>query len=284
MRMPNGYGSVYKLKDRKYTGKDGKVHTSRRRNPWVARVTTGYKIVGRKAYPVYYFVGYYPTRVDAMTALEDYKRSGVALLDKMTFSDAYERWSEKKFQDLKVTESYRYAFRSCSHLHRIQISNLTVPELQDAIDRLGSYSSMNNLKLLFVQLFEFAYIQGAVSVDMKERVKYLDIEHGAKIQRRPHVPFTGDEIRILIEQDSPLVLILVLSGVPSMSSFSSGWKMCTLKSAGFLWRTLKQSPGSGRCLSMRGLFPALSGWPAGNTWLNPTILTGTLWIPSGGRK
>ncbi len=61
MKLPNGAGSVYKL-------------SGKRRNPWVARKTVGYTVVPEtlKAYPDYKFIGYYPTKQEALTALFEY--------------------------------------------------------------------------------------------------------------------------------------------------------------------------------------------------------------------
>ena len=61
MRNSNGFGSVYRL-------------SGSRRNPWAARVTVSWKMIPEKkqSYPVYKFVGYFPTRADALKALVDY--------------------------------------------------------------------------------------------------------------------------------------------------------------------------------------------------------------------
>ena len=58
MKLPNSYGSVYKL-------------SGKRRNPWAARVTVGWKSIpeNQRAYPVYDFIGYFPTKTEALQAL-----------------------------------------------------------------------------------------------------------------------------------------------------------------------------------------------------------------------
>jgi len=75
MKLPNGYGSVYKL-------------SGKRRNPWVARKTTGWtlNVETKKSFPVYQFVGYYPTQKEALQALADYNKDPYDLyIDKITF-------------------------------------------------------------------------------------------------------------------------------------------------------------------------------------------------------
>ena len=60
MKLPNGFGSVYKL-------------SGNRRNPYVAKKTKGWDIDPKtgKAKQLYITVGYYPTRKEALTALAD---------------------------------------------------------------------------------------------------------------------------------------------------------------------------------------------------------------------
>ena len=70
MRLPNGFGSVYKL-------------SGNRRKPWVARKTTGWTFdeEKQKSYPIYAFVGYYESRKEALTALAEYNKDPYDLLD-----------------------------------------------------------------------------------------------------------------------------------------------------------------------------------------------------------
>lgn len=97
MKLPNSYGSVYKL-------------SGKRRNPWAARKTVGWKQIPekKKSYPIYQFVGYYSTRAEALQALAAFNEDPYDLhLDTITFAEVYEKWSEihyatiKKFQWLQ---------------------------------------------------------------------------------------------------------------------------------------------------------------------------------------
>ncbi len=81
MKLPNGYGSVYKL-------------SGKRRNPWVARKTVGWEIneKSKKAQPVYRFIGYYPTKSQAMKALAEYNLDPNDF-SSITFAELFSRWS-----------------------------------------------------------------------------------------------------------------------------------------------------------------------------------------------
>ena len=61
MKLPNGFGSVYKL-------------SGKRRKPWCARKTIGWTFdeERQKSFPVYVFIGYYQSRSEALLALTDY--------------------------------------------------------------------------------------------------------------------------------------------------------------------------------------------------------------------
>ena len=61
MKLPNGFGSVYKL-------------SGNRRNPYAARKTQGWEIdeATGKSKQIYQIIGYYPTRKDALTALAEF--------------------------------------------------------------------------------------------------------------------------------------------------------------------------------------------------------------------
>lgn len=59
MKLPNGYGTVYKL-------------SGNRRRPWIARKTIGWSEEGKQ---LYYTIGYFKTRAEAMAALAEYNKN-----------------------------------------------------------------------------------------------------------------------------------------------------------------------------------------------------------------
>lgn len=90
MKLPNGYGSVYKL-------------SGNRRNPWAARKTAGYNDKGQ---PRYVFVGYYRTRQDALQGLAEYNGYNCEGNPKdTTLRAVYEALGE-------LPDNYRYAWKN----------------------------------------------------------------------------------------------------------------------------------------------------------------------------
>lgn len=81
MKLPNGFGTVYKL-------------SGNRRNPYVAKKTKGWEIDPKtgKSKQLYTVVGYYPTRKEALTALAEFNANPYDVnAAKVTFEDVYER-------------------------------------------------------------------------------------------------------------------------------------------------------------------------------------------------
>lgn len=78
MKLPNGYGSVYKL-------------SGNRRNPWVACVTIGYNKETRNQERR--VIGYFPNKPKALNALADYNQNPFDVDSaRRTFSEIYELW------------------------------------------------------------------------------------------------------------------------------------------------------------------------------------------------
>ena len=111
MKLPNGFGSVYKL-------------SGRRRRPWVAAKTFGWEFDEkgqRRLSRSKQAIGYYATRQEAMTALVQYNENPYDLdFNKTTFSEVYEKWSDRVFPHTlgnpssirTITAAYKYCSSS----------------------------------------------------------------------------------------------------------------------------------------------------------------------------
>ena len=86
MRLPNGYGSVYKL-------------SGNRRNPWIVRITMGFDDEGNQIRST---IGYYPTRQKALQVLAEFNDNPYDLeLSKVTFAEIYQRWYNDNFKHIE---------------------------------------------------------------------------------------------------------------------------------------------------------------------------------------
>lgn len=206
MKLPNGFGSVYKL-------------SGKRRNPWAARKTTGWNDKGQ---PIYQFVGYYPTRQEALTALVDYNKDPYDLhFNTITFAEVYEKWSDIHFP--KVSESncksYRAAYNTCSQLHNMKLVDIKLDHLQMVVDESGKNSpTLKKIKILFGLMYDYAVMHEIVTKDKRDMVRYVDISKAGNPNARDRHPFLKKEIKTLWKvHDSntyySVILMLIYSGL-----------------------------------------------------------------------
>lgn len=200
MKLPNGYGSVYKL------------HGNRRK-PWCIRVT-----VSTKPYK-YKYLGYYETYEEGLTALAMYNRDPYDLdAQSVTFAEVYERWSEEHYK--KISASHKNAFcvsyRTCSPLHDMCFKDIKLSHLQHLIDTCGkNYPAMMKIRLLLNQMYTYAMRH---ELCQKNYATYIDTNQyrDRNPGKKPHRPFTADEITALWASDAPgakITLMLIYTGV-----------------------------------------------------------------------
>lgn len=204
MKLPNSYGSVYKL-------------SGKRRNPWAARKTVGWKQIPekKKAYPVYKFIGYYPSRSEALQALAEYNSDPYDLnIKEMTFSDVYEKWSEEHFQYIKRTAPYTAAYAVCKPLYDMRFADIKLDHLQKVVDESGKNKpTLKTVKTLWSLLWDFAVIHEIVPPDKKGMIKYVNISKAGNPNRRVRKPFTREDIQKLwdsVDADEYISVILML--------------------------------------------------------------------------
>ncbi len=208
MRLPNGYGNISKL-------------SGNRRNPWRARVTVGWKVDSKtqKTKQQYATIGYFPTRQSALQALAAYNSSPYDLnADKITFTEVYERWSEKKFNEIAPSNvnGYKASYKLCAALYNMKFADIKLSHLQGVMDASSkAYPTKKKLKTLLNQLFEYAIMHEIIS---KERNLSEYINIGEEEQSTKHYRFTYDEVDALWRWSEnneyvQVILMLIYSGV-----------------------------------------------------------------------
>ena len=178
IRLPNGYGSVYKL-------------SGKRRKPFVARVTDGWDDEGKQLFK---FLGYYEKRQDAMQALADYNANHYNIeASTITFEELYKKYSEKKFKTVEQTtiNGYKAAFKHSKALHNVRFVDIKTDMMQDVIDNsVKGLASRRKIKVLFNELFSYAMQRDIVTKDYSQ---YLTVGSRKDYDKRNRTPFTKEE-------------------------------------------------------------------------------------------
>lgn len=200
MKLPNGYGSVYRL------------HGNRRK-PWCVRLT-----VSTRPYK-YKYLGYYETQAEGLAALAMYHKDPYDLDSRSaTFADLYDRWSEEHYQKIapNTKRIYRAAYSACQGIHAMRWSDIRLSHLQHMVDTCGkNYPVLVHVKLLLSQLYQYAMRH---ELSQKDYSRFVDISQykDKRPNRTRRAVFTKEEIAALWASDDPdakTVLVLIYTGV-----------------------------------------------------------------------
>lgn len=201
MRLPNGYGSVYKL-------------SGKRRKPFMVRKTIGWDDSGKQLYRT---IGYYETRKDALQSLADFNNNPYTLdSSTLTFKDIFIRWKEKKFNDVSKSaiNGYNAAFDASIDLHDIKFIEIKTMHLQSVISNCGKgYDTLRKIRVLYNQLFKYAMENDIVTKDYST---FIDI--GKKTDSSSRLPFSTKEIEKLFKFEPIIpyvdtILIMIYTGL-----------------------------------------------------------------------
>ncbi len=228
MRLPNGFGNVSKL-------------SGKRRNPWRARKTSGWTLDEKtnKVKQEYITIGYYATRQQAIQALSDYNTNPYDLdANKITFAEVYEKWSEKKFEEISPSNisGYKASYKLCESIYNTKFADLKLIHLQTIVDKSGkNYPALKKLKILFNQLFDYAAMNEIITKD-RHIVEYLNI--GKEEKSTKHYRFTDAEIDTMWRwadgnEYVQVILMLIYSGVRPGELFNTKCSSVDLESRFF---------------------------------------------------
>ncbi|MCM1235433.1 MAG: site-specific integrase [Ruminococcus flavefaciens] len=164
MKLPNGYGSVYKL-------------PGNRRKPWAVRIT-----VSRKedsdgtTHWKYKYLGYYKTQSEALLALAHYNENPYDMdANKTTFAEVFEKWSAEHYPKISKSNinGYNATYKLCAALSPMKFNEIRKSHLQNVVDTCGkNYPTLRKLKVLFTVMYKFALENDICSKDYSQ---YIDI-------------------------------------------------------------------------------------------------------------
>lgn len=128
LKLPNGYGTVYKLSGDK-----------RRRKPYIVRKTIGWHIdlENGKKVQEYLTIGYAATRAEGLQMLAGYNDNPFDIkASKMTFKEVYEKWSDEKYSNISKSNIHGYlaAYKLCDYLYDKIFKEIKLVDLQHIIN------------------------------------------------------------------------------------------------------------------------------------------------------
>lgn len=208
MKLPNGYGSVYKL-------------SGKRRKPWGVRKTIRWEIDEKteKLKQVFQNIGYYESRPEALQALAKFNENPYDMdAGKVTFKDVFDKWSVEKYP--KVSKSninaYNAAYKVCANLYDMKFVDIRKSHLQGVIDTCGkNYPTLRKIKVFFNQIYKYAKENDIVVKDYSE---FVEINHMKSESDNKREPFSTDEVQKVwdnVERNEyvQIILMLLYSGV-----------------------------------------------------------------------
>lgn len=184
MKLPNGYGSIYRLK-------------GIRRNPYRVVISQGYSIVDDKLKLKRTTLGYYPTKKEALAALTIYHENPYDInADKITFEELYNKWSEDHFKTLSNKSSmrtYRAAFNHSKPIHKMRFKDIRPNHLEGVIENaeVGD-ATKSRMKSMYNLMYRYA-----IKYDIIDK-NYAELCNSVKVEKKNiKVPFTIEEIHQL---------------------------------------------------------------------------------------
>ena len=196
MRLPNGYGSVYKL-------------SGKRRKPWIVVVSHGINEEGKVDREP---IGYYRTRQEALDALAIYHREPQYLAgNKKTFGEVVQEFLDYKASSKDISASYKASLRKLTPLHRHKFKHVTAHDLQLIMDSTTP-SVSQVLKAAIKGLYKFAMMNSYTSTNLADALTPQAVDKSTL-----HYPFSPEEINELWQHEgdftADMALILIFTGM-----------------------------------------------------------------------
>ena len=191
MKLPNGFGTVYKL-------------SGNRRRPYVVKKT----IDGRQR-----ALGYFESYQAAFEFLVEINHCTPT--HQVTFSAVYAAWSQRHFPDVSLSsrQAYSISYRHLSPLHAMPFGSISYSDLQSAIDAVpAGYCTRKKCRVLLSQMYKYAIKNGIVDHDLSP---FVELPKHVSIYKKK--PFTARQIgKLWRSLDVPCVadaLILIYTGM-----------------------------------------------------------------------
>lgn len=210
MKLPNGYGSVYKL-------------SGKRRTPYRAVITDKWQLNENNGTWTQkrITIGYFETKTQALEALAEYNKSPFDVsASKCSFEEVYKKWSDEHFQTISDSniKGYKAAYLLCAPIANKRFVDVTLDDLQYIVDNSGKNTpTLKKFKTLLSGIYQYAVIHDIVAPD-RNKVSYLNISKSGNPNAFNRSPFSKEEIEKVWKWENTnehfsIALMLIYSGV-----------------------------------------------------------------------
>ena len=265
IRNPNGFGTVFKM-------------PGRRRRPWCARITTGWKKVIAKSgkhagqevsRQVYQVIGYYATKQEALDALALHRVEPVSPKVDVTLGELYEEWSAGKYNSglsRDTINNYKAAWKHVEKLKTAKFKDLRTAHWQKAIDEKKgalSRSSLKKIKTLATLLYQYALKNDIVK---KNYAQFIELPRETKKEKQI---FTDLEIQKMFKNVESIpwvdtILIMIYTGM-RISEMLQLTKFSVDLEKQIITGGIKKEAGRDRIIPInRKILPFIKKWYAKN--------------------
>lgn len=175
MKLPNGYGSVVRLK-------------GNRRNKYAVRKTVGWT---DKGYPKYFIVGYTKTRSDGLALLAKYNHEPWTDVRNVTLGELFTKWKEDRMPLLSPSnaEKISFAHNHAKDLDKYKYREIKAYQMQRTINTCGKGpSTQAAIKAFWRHMDKYAYEQDVIAK------QYSELLTSAPEEESNRKPFTEAEI------------------------------------------------------------------------------------------
>ncbi len=210
-RLPNGYGSIYKL-------------SGNRRRPYAVAKTFGWDEKGKQLKKI---IGYATTKKEGLEMLLEYNKDPYDIDHKKITVDYVYNLTIEKIQkmvdDEKMSKSNCNRFKSvyknhCQTVAKRNIMDLTYKEMQDTLDNCPfAQTTKGYIKTLYIKMFEYAKLELGIKLDLDFPNK---LETGKRTKSDMHKSFSESDFdkvwnlyQSMPENDLEVVLIMLYTGL-----------------------------------------------------------------------
>jgi len=213
-RRTSGSGSVYKM-------------PGRRRNPWVARVTTGWtRTIAKKGKrkgqeiqrQLFEIVGYYKTKQEGLDALIAYRSNPPGPKDNSTLSEVYADWSAYKFEEIgqSTINNYKAAWKHMAPLKDMRFRDIVASHwrkiLKDCKEAGLGQSSLTKVHTLASMLYDHAIADNIVD---RNYIKAVKLPKFDKVEKNRFTDIEVKRIEDAAARGTPwadVILMLIYTG------------------------------------------------------------------------